>query len=426
MATLTAGKAAEVLFTEAVETYEHQMQMLPLVDYYQPAASDMQNAGNFIWRPVQQHRPIISGWDVTGSEQGIIEETYPAVLGTPKNDIIELRIDDFRDPGFWERAGKESGRRQATELNQNIAQHIADTGSLFYQTNATSGYDAIAEAQTIMDERQKYQGDPRYMMLNDRDNLKYSKDLASRQTVDGRPEETWATGMIGRDVAGFEGVYKGSFMPLLAGGAASTTTTAAVSEAPQAGSVSATGVVTNVDYRTATIPVTASASFAVGDRVKFTVGGNDVQSVGMADKTPSGQAMTFTIVAIPNGTSVTVYPKPIALTDGALSTLELAYANINVQIASGATMTRLNTTASAKTNAFWCKSSVEVLGGDIPGDLMKEFGGMKHVMDTMSNGVQMHLFYDGNIKTANLTWRLFTWYGITNKDPSANGVFTTF
>ena len=34
-----------------------------------------------------------------------------------------------------------------------------------------------------------------------------------------------------------------------------------------------TGVVTNVDYRTATIPVTASAGYNVGDKVTFANGG---------------------------------------------------------------------------------------------------------------------------------------------------------
>ena len=276
MATLTTGKAAEVLFENAVETHEHQMSLLPLVDFFEPDSGDMQNAGNFIWRPAQQHAPVISGWDMTGSETGVIEETYPAVLGTPSNDIIELRADDMRNPGFWERRGKESGRKQSTTLNKAIATAIYNTGSLFYQTNATSGYDAIAEAQTILNERQKLMADPRYMLLNDRDNLKYSKDLASRETIQGRPEKTWGTGMVGENIAGFDKVLTGSFLSTLTGGAASTTTTAAVSDAPSGGTVnSSTGVVTNTDYReSSSIAVTSSASFSVGDRVSFTSSGS--------------------------------------------------------------------------------------------------------------------------------------------------------
>jgi hypothetical protein len=428
MATLTTGKAAEILLEKTVETYEHQMQMLPLVTRYEPEASELQNAGNAIWRPVQQHAPIIDGWDLTGSETGIIEETYPAILGTPKNDFVELRADDMRDRGFWERRGEQSGMRQATELNKGLAELITTTGSLFYRTNAASGYDAIAEAGAILDERQKSADMQRYAVINDRDYLTYGSDLAGRQTLQGRPEQVWATGQIGQNVAGFEGVYKGSFLPNLVGGAApAVTVTADVSEAPEAGSVdTATGIVTNVDYRAATIPVSASAGFNVGDKIKFSNGGTDVQSIGLADKNPTGEAMTFTVVAKPNGTSIKVYPKPIALDDSSLSDLEKAYANIDTQILNTADVVRLNTDASKKSNIFWTKDSIEVMTGDIPAELFKEFGGMKVINATMKNGQKMYLVYDGDITKMTFKWRLFTWYGLTNADPSANGAFVTF
>ena len=69
----STGKIVEVLFEKALETYEHQMQMLPLVDTFKPDSGNMQNSGNYVWRPVQQHRPIIEGWDLTGQETDIIE-----------------------------------------------------------------------------------------------------------------------------------------------------------------------------------------------------------------------------------------------------------------------------------------------------------------------------------------------------------------
>lgn len=423
----TTGKIAEVLFEKALETYEHQMQMLDLVEHWQPNSADMQNAGNVVWRPVQQHAPIIDGWDLTGLETDIIEETYPAILGTPKNDFFEQRADDLRDMQFWERRGEQSGMRQATELNKGLATLIKDTGSLYYQTNASSGYDAIAEGQAILNERQKLTEDMRYVVLNDRDNLKYGQDLAARQTLQGRPEDTWKTGQIGRNVAQFD-VYTGSFMPTLTGNAAAdSTTTANVSEAPEGGTVNtATGTVTNVDYRTSTIPVVSSANYAVGDRVKFTQGGVDVESIGLADKTASGQAFTAVIVSIPDGTSLEIFPKPIALDDAALSTLEKAYANINTQILSGATVTKLNTfSGDKKVNAFWCKGAIEVTGGDAPIELLSTFGGQRVISSTMSNGQTMYMAYDGNIDKLTFKCRLFTWYGLTMKDPSAAGIWVT-
>ncbi|KZX73376.1 hypothetical protein A3717_24485, partial [Alcanivorax sp. HI0013] len=309
----STGKTVEILLENAIETFEEQDYMLDKVDFQEPDPADMQNAGNVVWRSVEQHAPIINGWDLTGNEQDIIEETYPSLLGTPKNDFVLQRADDLRDTRFWERRGKASGRQQVTELNKAIANNIALQGSMFYRSNATSGYNFIAEAQALMNERQGAMTQ-RHFMLNDRDNLTFSSDLAGRQTVQGRPEDAaWVKGQIGANVAQFN-VHTGSFLPNLVGGAdPATTVTGDQSFAPEGGSVNtSTGVVTNVDYRIAEIPVAASASYNVGDKVTISNGGTPVNAVGLADKTDTGQPMTFTIVGKPDGTTIQVFPKPIA------------------------------------------------------------------------------------------------------------------
>lgn len=419
---LTTGKIAEVLFDKTKEVYEHQMQMLDLVMHEEPSGSDMQNSGNVVWRPVQQHAPIIEGWDMTGEETGIIEETYPSILGTPKNDFVRQRADDMRDMRFWERRGMESGRRQATELNKLLAQAVSLQGSMFYRSNATSGYDFIAQAQALMNERQLVDNG-RSFMINDRDNLEYGSDLAGRQTLQGRPDETWKTGQIGSNIASFD-IYTASFLPNLTGGAnPATTVTGNQSFKPEAGSVTtSTGIVTNVDYRIAEIPVADSGSYNVGDKVTFSNAGTTVKALGLADKTDTGQAMTFTIVAKPDATTIQVYPKPIAADDSSLSTLEKAYANIDTVILDSATVDRLNIDSSAKVNLFFDKMAVEVIGGNIPAQLFQQYDGMKVISDTMSNGQVLYLVYDGDIETMNFRYRLFTWYGITICAPHACGV----
>jgi hypothetical protein len=257
--------------------------------------------------------------------------------------------------------------------------------------------------------------------------FKFSSDLAGRQTLQGRPEsDAWSKGQVGANVAGMD-VFQASFLSNVAGGAATTTTTALVSEKPEGGSVdAATGVVTNIDYRRSDVPVTASAAFAIGDKVSFDNGGTPVESLALADRKTTGQAMTFTIIAIPDGTTVTVSPKPIAVDDPSLSVLEKAYANIDTQITSGANMTRLNVDASARGDIFWDKSSIEVLSGNAPIQLLNEFGGMEVRSHTMSNGQTMYIAYDGDIDKLTFKCRLFTWYNVTNKNPSANGVSISY
>ena len=423
----TTGKIAEVMFESAIETYEMQDMLLDKVDFWQPNEADMQNANNVIWRTVQQHAPVLTGFDLTGQEQDIIEETYPAVLGTPTNDFVEQRADDLRTELFWERRGRESGKQQATELNRQLASAMALQGSMFVRSNATSGYPFIAEGQAIMNERQGYHS-RRCYLLNDRDTLTYSSDLAARQTLQGRPEnDAWTKGQIGANVAEFD-VYTASFLPNLVGGAdPATTVTGDQSFAPEGGTVNPTTLaVTNVDYREATIPVAASGAYNVGDKVTFANGGTAVQSVGLADKVLTGQPMTFTIIDIPDATSITVFPKPIAVNDPGLTATQAAYANINTQILNLATVNRLNIDATNKVNLFWDEDAVEVIGGTIPAELFKEFSGSKVLNSTMSNGQEMYMLYDGDIASLNFRFRLFTWHGITIRDPSRVGVAVSF
>lgn len=415
------GKIAEVMFEAVLETYDHQMQLAEMTDNFKPDPGNFQNAGNAIWRPVQQHAPIIEGFDLTGDEQDIIEETYPAILGTPTNDFVVQRVDQLRDMAFWKRRGEQSGKRQATELNKRIAALVAQTGSLFYRTNDTSGYNFIAQGQALLNERQVSSAD-RYFLLNDRSTLKFGQDLAARQTLQGRPEETWKKGQIGGNVAEFD-VYTGSYLPTILGGAASTTVTGNQSFKPEAGSVDVTSsIVTNIDYRLASIPVASSASFAVGDKISI----GSTNAIGLADKTETGQLMTYTIVTIPDATTINIFPKPIAADDAALNETEKAYANVNTTIANADSVDRLNVGTSEKANIFWAHDSIEVVGGDVPMELLSEFDGMKVISETLANGQRMYMVYDGNIATLNLRFRIFTWYGLTNKNPMANGLALNF
>jgi hypothetical protein len=95
---------------------------------------------------------------------------------------------------------------------------------------------------------------------------------------------------------------------------------------------------------------------------------------------------------------------------------------VNTTIANADTVDRLNTDTSAKTNLFWDKDAVEVLGGSVPANLFKEFDGMKVVSSTMSNGQTMYMVYDGDIAKMTFRYRLFTWFGVTIANPSQCGV----
>lgn len=420
---LNTAKAIEVLYENAIDQYQQRTHMLNLTMHYTPDPGDYQNSNNVIWRPLEQHAPIKEGWDLTGMFGDVIEQYYPATLETPKNDAWELRADNMRDMRFWERRGRASGRRQATFLNRRIAQLIVETGSLYYRlTSSTQGFNFVSTGASILDERQAAQ-EERYMVLNVRDNNTYSADLANRGTLADRPEAAYAMGYLGQNVAGFD-MYVGSYIPNLTGGAdpGGITVTAAQSFAPE-GSTGTGQNVQNVDYRRAQIPLNSNANLNVGDIITFSNSGTAVQAVGLADKTPTGQAMTFRIVEKPaGGTDIVVYPKPIAAVDANLDAEEIAYANTDVVIGNAATVTRLNTDTSVKPNIFWAYDSIEVIGGQIPAEMLKQFGGLNVMSETMENGQVMYLIYDGTIEDLTFRARLFTWWGLVNVRPDANGV----
>lgn len=422
MADLSSGKIAEVIFEKYIETHEQQDKMVDLVEWYEPDAADMQNADDVIWETIQQHRPVLTGFDLTGQEQGIIEETVPLVLEDPKNDLIEQRADKVRDKRFWERAGEESAKKQISTLNKTIADRIIEQGSLFYESDTASGFDFVSQAQALLNERQSA-SDDRVFLMNDRDTKKFAEDLAGRQTVQGRPEDAaWKRGQIGNNVAQFD-IYTASFLDSLDGGNfAGTTITADVSDKPEGGTVDPiTKAVTNTDWRVSSdIPFTDVTGLKVGDKIKFDNGGTDVLAVGLMDKTETISPMTFTVVEI-NGLNVKVFPKPIAADDLSLTALEQAYANINTQILNGANVVQLNTETKEQQNIFFAKDSVCVTGGNIPAQYFAEFEGSKVIESTMSNGQRMYMLYGGDVKAMNFFYRIFTWWGVTVKNPSTCG-----
>lgn len=426
--TLTAGKIVAEYMGAAVEYYDSQQSMIPyvkVVDNVRPA--DLQNSGNSIWRKVAQQGLSQTGWDLTGQEQNIISQMYQASLGLPEGNLLSLRVDDLRDMSYIRDQGRIDGEKRLSVLNKAIVDSIRNTGSLIYRSNATSGYDFISKAKTIMDKRQSRKSD-RFFALTDDHNALFGSDLAARQTLTGQPAETYQEGLLFKNIAGF-GVTTSSSISAIAGGAnPAATVTNTVSLAPQSGTVNTTtNTVTNVDYRySGSIVVSSSSGYNIGDRVTFANGGVPVYAVGRDDKTVTSDAMTFTIIEKPSSTTVVLWPRPIAANDPGLSLAEKAYANINTQILATATMNRVNIDTSTQPSLFWQKDSIEVLSGEVPMELLGQFGGMKVAKERLKNGLMLYMLYDANIYNVSATWRQFIWYGVNNARPMDNGIAIKF
>lgn len=383
------------------------------VDSVEP--SKLQNANDIYWRNVEQQRPVISGWDLTGQETDTIEQGYPLQLGTPNNDFRSYRVDELRDKGFMERASRAGAKRLTAELNKDIADLVADTGSLFYES-ALTGYDFVAEADTILTERQANRDMGSSFFLAPRVNQVMASDLASRDAPPmGTSKDAYATALINSNIAGFD-VYRAPTYGTIAARANATTTTVAsnVVEVPEGFNLSG-GVPVNVDYRFGTISLTDASTFNVGDVI--TIAG--INALGMMDKVDTGELMTFRIID-KDTNDITVYPKPIAANQAGITTAEAAYANISTAILATAVVSKVNATGG-QANSFWSNDSICIVNGDAPLDLLNEFDGMKVVSETLTSGIKLYMAYDARLDSLNCRVRLFTWYGLANKDPSRNG-----
>jgi hypothetical protein len=420
---LQTAKAITILWDEVLETFQKESQMDRLVDVFRPDSALLQNSNNVIWRQVEQNRPVKIGWDMTGQFGNVIEQSYPAVVNMPYNDAFQLRADDFRDEIFARRAGTAAARRLSSDQQQRIAANVAATGSLFYRKSyaaINSGFAFVSEADAILNERQANRAAGASFFFNPRSYNTLAGDLAQRGTLSGLPEEAYVTGMIGKDIAGFD-AYKSNYLPNLIGGASPTTTVATtVSYGPAVSQTGPGGVILPLDYRGGDIAFASVSGFNIGDSVSFT----GVNAVGLLDKTVTNTPMTFRIVNINSAANtVTVWPRPIALNDPSLTPEQVAYANIATQITAGTAVNRNNTDASVVSNVFWSNDSMEIIAADAPMDKISEVSGtFKTLSETLDSGVTVYMMYQGDIGTATLNVRLLTWYGITNKDPSRNGV----
>ncbi len=424
MGALETGRIAELLLDKTVESFEADPTLLSLVDFEEHDPEKMLLSGNAFWRPVAQQSVVVEGFRLTSSDaSGIIVPTIPYTLGTPRNTVTSQYAEDLRTTKFWEDKAQTDGVKLRSTLNQDIGEYIRDEGSIFFDSAATSGFDFVDEVSLFYSERQ-LPGNEKHLVFNPRDLSKFASDLAARQTVEGRPEDAWKMGNIGPSVSDIN-LHKATSNPHATGAAdPAITVDGNQSFKPEAGTV-ADSVVTNIDHRNASILFNTTTGLARGDKFTLENAGTTVKAIKRDVKDSSGQAMIFTVKSITSATVAVISPKPIAYDDAGLTDHEKEYANIDTQILTGATLTRLNTDASVQTNLIFDRKSVKVIGGTIPANLFKEFAGKKVISRTMESGLVMYIIYDGDILDLSFTFRCFTWWGVNIPVPDCCGYAIT-
>jgi len=413
------SKEERVAFELLLEGFEDQLVLSRNVNVYKTDQVMMARTNDVIWRPQPYIMQSFDGTDQSANFQGVTQLSVPATIGFKKSSPWIMTALELRDALQENRLGSGAKQKLASDINVAIMNVAALQGSLVVKrTTAASGYDDMAQCDTIMNE----QGVPafeRYAALSSRDYNGMANNLsqASRSFGNAKSDKAYEQSFVGR-VANFD-TYKLDYavrIPAAAGGAGLTMSTLDGGNnyyIPQATQTASTGEVANVDNRFQTITLNSTANVAAGDA--FTVA--NVFAVHHVTKTNTGQLKTFRVVSVPTGTTMVITPPMI--TNQVANDASAQYQNCTVTTkASNAAITFLNTVA-AYANPFWQRDSLEILPGryEVPAD-----AGVAVMRATTESGVEVvwQKFYD--INTMNIKYRLDTVFGVVNKNTEQSGI----
>lgn len=411
------SKEERVAFEDILEGYEDALVMSKNVAVYNTDQDMMERTGDVIWRPQPYIAQSFDGMDQTTNFKERTQLSVPATIGYSKSVPWIMDAKELRDALQEGRLGDAAKQKLASDVNRAILDVAALQGSLVVKrTVAATGFDDVALIEAIMNE----QGVPdydRYLALSTRDYNGMAGDLASRETMQGKPTTAYERAYVGT-IASFE-TFKLDYarrIAAAAGGAGLTISTLAGGGnvyVPKATSVATTGERNNVDNRFQTVTISSTTNVAEGDA--FTIA--TVNAVHHITKQDTGQLKTFRVVKVLTATTMVITPPLITAQGG--TDAEKEYQNCTVGTpAANSAIVFLNT-AAAPANPFWQKDALELLPGRyaVPSD-----AGTKVMRGTTENGIELvwQKFYD--IKTMKTLYRLDCLFGVVNKQPEMSGI----
>lgn len=411
------NKEERVAFELLLEGFNDGLVMSKNVATYQTDQVTMERTSDTIWRPQPYISQSFDGTDQTANFKEYTQLSVPARLGFSKSVPWTLTAKELRDALQEQRLGESARQKLASDINVAVLRTAALYGSLVVKRNsAATGFDDVALCEAIMNE-QGVNVEDRYLALSTRDYNGMAGNLASRQTMQGKPVTAYERAFVGQ-VASFD-TFKLDYSYRLqaAGGGAGLTINTLDAGAqyyiPKATTTAVTGEVGNVDNRFQKVTISSTAGVAAGDC--FTITG--VNAVHHITKQDTGQPKTFRVVSVDSGTTMTICP-PI-ISNQVANDSSATYQNCVVNTkASNSAIVFLNTVA-ASANPFWFKDSIELIPGRyaVPTD-----AGTAVMRASTDQGIElvMQKWYD--IDTMKIKYRLDTLFGVVNKQPEMSGI----
>jgi len=307
-------------------------------------------------------------------------------------------------------------------INRACANAVSNQGAQFVSsTAALSGFQNVADVETLLTEQDVSQITDKTLLLNAADYNRMAADLqvASRSINSGSISETAYERARIAMIAGMD-TFKTSFTPTKVGAVlASTTLTGAQSFIPMGATIDANGDPTNVDNRVMNLVVGSTTGVVPGD--KFTIAG--VNAVSIQNKNDTGNLRTFTVTAVVDGTNLTISPPIIPVTASPTTTATQAqadYANCSAVGGAGATLTFINFD-TAQTNLFWENDALSINVAPVVGS-ENDLGGMILMNETTDLGLNVVVAKQGAIADLSTEWRVTSFFGVTVRDPLKCGM----
>ena len=411
------SKEERVAFEDIVEGYNDALVLSKNVSIYKTDNQAMERSNNIIWRPMPYIAQSYDGTDQTGNFQNFTQLSVPSTLGFKKSVPWSMSAMELRDALQEGRLGDSAKQKLASDINVAVMNVASQQGTLVVKrTTAASGFDDVAQCEAVFNE-QGVQSFDRYLALSTRDYNGMASNLASRQTMNGKPVTAYEKAYVGT-VASFE-TYKLDYanrLPAAAGGGSLTMSTldAAVNYyTPVATRTATTGETSNVDNRYQTITVSSTTNVAAGDC--FTVAA--LNAVHHITKGDTGQLKTFRVISVDSSTTMTISPPMITAQGGTDAELQYQNCVINTK-ASNSAIVFLNTVATS-INPFWQKDAIEILPGrySVPTD-----AGAAVLRATTDQGLELVWQKQYDINTMQTFYRLDTLFGVVNKQPQMSGI----
>ena len=413
------SKEERVAFEDILEGFQDALVLSRNVSLYNTNSTEMERTNNIIWRPEPYIMQSFTGTDMTSNFKDDTQLAVPATLGFSKSVPWVLTATELRDALQEGRLGTGAKQKLASDINVAINNVAALQGTLVVKrTTAASGFDDVAQADTLMNESGVPQFD-RYLALSSRDYNGMANNLSalSRSFGNTKSNTAYEKAYVG-PVSGFE-TFKMDYAYRKAaqlGGAGLTISTldAAVNYyIPKATSTAGTGETANVDNRYQTVTVSSTTNVAAGDA--FTIAA--LNNVHMITKQDTGSLKTFRVISVTNATTMVISP-PI-ISNQVANDASAQYQNCVINTKSATSAIVFLNTVAAPVNVFWQKDALEILPGRyaVPTD-----AGAAVMRGATDQGIELVMTKQYDINTMKTKYRVDTLFGVVNKQPEMSGI----